>query len=1196
MNNRNIFFIYFFVLLYGANIACSFGPFSALFDFNKLDQDNTLDIRLEKEIEALQKRKAEQDELSPFYKSELEHEQSSLLNLKEKAKTATTNDQEFVNEQIVIANQIVQVLVEVDQINQQIISIIDAHIKLVQEYKQDPEFKNKNLLLPSKSLYSIEDLQKISSSLFHYEDEIKNLQDRLKRVTVDLDNRKKTQALSRQEYEEKKKEQLELKNRDTVKALDKVSSKFTLEQQAEILDTQEKLLLYKKELADLRVKEVDQRAHFIEEQIKVLNLQMDVVSKEYDRIKQELHVTEKDIDKFDNALKQQIQESLKHQTEYTSKIEGLEILKSNELNRLLTYKQKHNISEAEIENISNWTFHPSDINKWGALVDIGRIKNNVSYGIDINKEYLLAQIDLEKTKTNEEQLNVLIVTSWYKLTQGKFGNIFQDDIVKEIKQYEKIKADIQVHISSLSDKRANAANELNSNARIAENIKEVIKLFRSQKDSIFKGRASEYNRYAVQLKDELSEIHQRGEIIAQLIELYTNISTMQTQEIKKIDAMLDILKSKSQWRTSPPLWKGLQNFIPDIKRFIKYLTSKDIRQSIAVNQQTFSELFQEYTQNASGIIALLLQAIIIILLYLLIKLYLPDIKNLLSSISPQFGIGHIISSFGISTITFINQHLLGIFVWSILFISIRYHVIKDTYTGVIFYLLSILYWELQAYRFIRYLAQENVERGYIFSSKQYQRRFFTVFSIFLYATIAITLFREAFIWAKFARSDAPTILIVINFILLQISVISIIGREQILNLIPRTTPLWEWVYDHVKKYYYFFLAGTIFVIIMSNPYVGYGPQFFYIVTRVLLILLLIPFFTALHARLKRMSGSLFFYSDGEVIKERFAYGRTLYGIFVILSFLFFVTLAFIIAARIWGYEIDISYWLHKEIYPYTDPDTRRKIVVNAISLLKVLLYVFSGITAAHIINKYLLGRMFDLLLVNIGIQNAILTFTRYIIILAAIIIGLQSIGLHSSIYLFFAVLGGLGVAGKEFISDFIGYFVILIQRPIKIGDLIRIDGEVSGIVRHVTLRSVVLRRKNSVTVIIPNSHVMSKPVVNWSYSRTFFAFDDILLTVPYNTDPIHVRGLILKVLHSNINILKNPAPIVWLNEFTENGFQFLVRCFLSPDKVLDQWEIASDIRLEIVKLLKSENIEVASPTRILRVIQGRPTEINPPEL
>ena len=167
------------------------------------------------------------------------------------------------------------------------------------------------------------------------------------------------------------------------------------------------------------------------------------------------------------------------------------------------------------------------------------------------------------------------------------------------------------------------------------------------------------------------------------------------------------------------------------------------------------------------------------------------------------------------------------------------------------------------------------------------------------------------------------------------------------------------------------------------------------------------------------------------------------------------------------------------------------------------------------------------------------------------------------------------------ISDFIAYFIILVQRPIKVGDYIWIDPNTMGVVRKITPRSVVVRRRNSNTLVIPNNQVVNKVVTNWNYSSGFIAFDDIVVTVTYKEDPAKVRELLLKVLDESNYVLKNPKPIVRLEDFNELGFVFLVRGFLSSNYTLDMWDIASDVRLAIVKKLRDNNIELAHPVRVM---------------
>ncbi len=112
---------------------------------------------------------------------------------------------------------------------------------------------------------------------------------------------------------------------------------------------------------------------------------------------------------------------------------------------------------------------------------------------------------------------------------------------------------------------------------------------------------------------------------------------------------------------------------------------------------------------------------------------------------------------------------------------------------------------------------------------------------------------------------------------------------------------------------------------------------------------------------------------------------------------------------------------------------------------------------------------------------------------------------------------------------------------------------------------------------MPNSYVVSHALINWNYVRKFIAFDDILLTIHYTDDPVIVKKLLQEVVESHPKVLKNPKPIIRLDDFGEYGYKFMVRGYLSDIYTLDQWEIASDVRLAIVQRLRQENITIAVP-------------------
>ena len=455
----------------------------------------------------------------------------------------------------------------------------------------------------------------------------------------------------------------------------------------------------------------------------------------------------------------------------------------------------------------------------------------------------------------------------------------------------------------------------------------------------------------------------------------------------------------------------------------------------------------------------------------------------------------------------------------------------------------------------------------------FQPRLAPILSVLLYSTIGIFLFREAFLLINYLKSEFPTILLAINVIILQISLILMLGKEQILHIIPTQTTIGEWIYKQVDTYYNLILLAVVTLIILSNPYVGYGTPIVRMIVRVAATVLLIKGLSLAHSFLKRVSASIFFSIKEESARERFAYAKTWYGIFVIVAMLTFVVFGLVIAAKMWHWPEalvkinkweDIKSWL---VMPILMEHSEHPI--SLFSIFQIITFILSGLLVAFIFDRFVLHRIFDVLLVDNGVQNAVSSLTRFCIIIIAFIFGIQAVGLGAQVsYILVALLFGVGWVIKDPAYDLISYFIILIQRPVKIGDYVRFDEETRGVVRRITPRAVILRRRNSATIIVPNSQIMSKPFSNWNYSRGFVAFDDIFLTVDYSDDPQKVKTILTEVLASSPYILKSPAPLVRLYRFGAYGFVFQIRGFLSSSYTLDMWDIAADIRMAIAAALR----------------------------
>ena len=135
-----------------------------------------------------------------------------------------------------------------------------------------------------------------------------------------------------------------------------------------------------------------------------------------------------------------------------------------------------------------------------------------------------------------------------------------------------------------------------------------------------------------------------------------------------------------------------------------------------------------------------------------------------------------------------------------------------------------------------------------------------------------------------------------------------------------------------------------------------------------------------------------------------------------------------------------------------------------------------------------------------------------------------------------------------------------------------------GVVRRISPRAVILRRKNSVNIVVPNSMILKSPLYNWNYARNYIGFDDIIFCVPFGSDIELVKKICLQVLDDDHDVLKVPQPFVRLQDFADKGYVFMVRGFLSSGNTLRQWDIASNIRFALVVRLAKVGITIAGPS------------------
>jgi small-conductance mechanosensitive channel len=146
---------------------------------------------------------------------------------------------------------------------------------------------------------------------------------------------------------------------------------------------------------------------------------------------------------------------------------------------------------------------------------------------------------------------------------------------------------------------------------------------------------------------------------------------------------------------------------------------------------------------------------------------------------------------------------------------------------------------------------------------------------------------------------------------------------------------------------------------------------------------------------------------------------------------------------------------------------------------------------------------------------------------------------------------------------------------VKVGDWV-VVGDKEGYVRRINVRSTEIETFPRASVIIPNSELISSPVMNWTH-RNRLGRVDMNIGFAYGCDAEKVRDMLLDCLKANPDVLSMPAPAVLFRDFGDSALVFTLRGFISD--VERRILIESDLRYAIYKASQAAGIEIPFPQR-----------------
>jgi len=213
-------------------------------------------------------------------------------------------------------------------------------------------------------------------------------------------------------------------------------------------------------------------------------------------------------------------------------------------------------------------------------------------------------------------------------------------------------------------------------------------------------------------------------------------------------------------------------------------------------------------------------------------------------------------------------------------------------------------------------------------------------------------------------------------------------------------------------------------------------------------------------------------------------------------------------------------------------------------------------------------------------------------LLAAIIItalDLLHVPLAAFAFISGAVAIGVGFGAQNIINNFISGWILLVERPVRVDDFVEIDAH-QGVVERIGNRSTRIRRTDGVHLLIPNSQILERVVVNWTLvDRQIRAI--IRVGVAYGSPLRLVADLIEQAVREQPEVQDDPAPRVFLEDFGDSAviFDTYFWCDVGGERELRQ--IRSTVRFRIDELFRDNDIVIAFPQQDLHLNSAVPLEV-----
>ena len=249
---------------------------------------------------------------------------------------------------------------------------------------------------------------------------------------------------------------------------------------------------------------------------------------------------------------------------------------------------------------------------------------------------------------------------------------------------------------------------------------------------------------------------------------------------------------------------------------------------------------------------------------------------------------------------------------------------------------------------------------------------------------------------------------------------------------------------------------------------------------------------------------------------------------------------------------------------------RRSVTVGKV--LTALAILIIGYWCAVVLARFAEKQAITRFQVDPNVANIIRQWALAFLFLVLVSITLTFVKIPITAFAFLggALAIGVGFGTQNLLKNVISGLLLLMERPLRVGDVIEVDG-IRGMVTTIGLRSSTIRDINGVETLIPNSNLLERNLTNWTYS-SFRKRYSLRVAVATGSDARRVKEKLCDLAGQHGQILKEPEPYVLFEDFSEHALVFVLHYWIEIGPGIDPAHVASDLRFMIENTFAEEKI------------------------